>query len=57
MTLKDLRTIIIISFIGAGLYILAHITFTEINKPDYSGNDLSLEAVQTIVRVRAWRYD
>lgn len=57
MTLKDLRTIIIISIIGAGLYILAYIAFTEISKPDYTGNDLSLEAVQTLVKVRAWRYD
>ena len=57
MTLKDLRTIIIISIIGAGLYILAHIAFTEINKPDYTGNDLSLETIETLVKVGAWRYE
>jgi hypothetical protein len=53
LTLKDLRTIIIVSIIGAGLYILAHTAITEGLRPDYKGNDLSLEALQTLIKVNA----
>ena len=57
LALKDLKTIIIVSFIGAGLYILAHTAITAGLKPDYSGNDLSLKAVQTLVKVSAGIHD
>ena len=57
LTLKDLKTIIIASIIGASLYILAHTAITAGLKPDYKGNDLSLEAVQTLIRVNAGMYD
>jgi hypothetical protein len=53
LTLKDLKTIIIVSIIGASLYILAHTAIMEGLKPDYKGNDLSLEAVQTLIKVNA----
>ena len=57
LTLKDLKTIIIVSIIGTSLYILAHTAVTEGLKPDYKGNDLSLEAVQTLIKVNAGMYD
>ena len=57
LTLKDLKTIIIVSFIGAGIYILAHTAITAGLKPDYSGNELSIEAAQTLVKVSAGIHD
>jgi hypothetical protein len=53
MIKPKLRQILVPALIGASLYILAHTAITEGLKPDYKGNDLSLEAVQTLIKVNA----
>ena len=55
--LKELRFTIIYSLVFAALYILMNIAVTKAFEPDYSGNELSLEAIETLIKVNAGIYD
>ena len=57
LTRESFKKIVLISFIGAWVYLFAFTVITEIFKPDYSGNELNLKAAQTLIKVNAGIYD